>query len=181
MIPGRRSHDVRPMSPTVVPSERRPSASEELSRPSLQNLPLSNSDSGSGRGDSSGHFVGDAVSRRLGFLGVGDSRPPPTSAFLPPRSHSRVDSNGTRDAPSNMSSSTLVSASKQHVSPSKVCADLFHAIGPGFCGVVGGSQPLIHPSSSTIPTGTPTVRLINPQSSTLLHLINSTDAPALGF
>ena len=127
MIPGRRSHDARPMSPPVVSSERRPSASEELSRPSLQNLPLQSSDSGSGRGDSSGHFVGDAVSRRLGFLGVGDSRSPPSAAFLPPRSHSRVDSNSTRDAPSNMSSSTLVSASKQHVSPSKVCRSLLQS------------------------------------------------------
>lgn len=126
MIPGRRSHDVRPMSPPVVSSERRPSASEELSRPSLQNLPLPNSDSGSGRGDSSsGHFVGDAVSRRLGFLGVGDPKSSSTTSFLPPRSHSRVDSNSIRDAPSNMSSATLVSVSKQHASPSKVCVDRF--------------------------------------------------------
>ena len=127
MIPGRRSHDVRPMSPTVVASERRPSASVELSRPSFQNLSHQGSDGGNGRGDSSGHTVGDAVSRRLAFLGVGDPRSSSTTPFLPPRSHSRLDSNGTRDAPSNMSSSALVSASKQHASPSKVCVDRFYS------------------------------------------------------
>ncbi|KAF9653345.1 HbrB-domain-containing protein [Thelephora ganbajun] len=106
------------MSPTVIPPERRPSASEELSRPSLQSLSHPGSDGGNGRGDSSGHFVGDAVSRRLGFLGVGDPKSSSTT-FLPPRSHSRVDSNSNRDAPSNMSSSTLASVNKQHPSPSK--------------------------------------------------------------
>ena len=128
MIPGRRSHDVRPMSPSVVSSERRPSASEELSRPSLQNLPLPGSESGGGRGDSCpAHFVGDAVSRRLGFLGVGDPKSSSTTSFLPPRSHSRVDSNSVRDAPSNMSSATLVSVSKQHASPSKVRVDRLYS------------------------------------------------------
>jgi len=123
MSPGRRSHDTRPMSPSVVPSERRPSASEDLSRPSLQTISYPGSDGGGGRGDSPSHFVGDTVSRRLGFLGVGDPKSSSTASFLPPRSHSRLDSNGTRDAPSNMSSSTLVSVSKQHASPSKVCDD----------------------------------------------------------
>jgi hypothetical protein len=127
MISGRRSHDVRPMSPPVVPSERRPSASEEHSRPSLQNLSLPGPDGGGGRGDSPGHFVGDAVSRRLGFLGVGDPKSSSTTSFLQQKSHSRVESNSTRDVPTNMSSSTLVSVSKQHASPSKVCAHRFYA------------------------------------------------------
>ena len=39
-------HDVRPMTPTVVPSERRPSAGEEVSRPSVQNLTHPASESG---------------------------------------------------------------------------------------------------------------------------------------
>ena len=123
MIPGRRSHDVRPMTPTVVPSERRPSASEETSRPSIQNITHSTSEGGNGRGESVCHSVGDAVSRRLAFLGVGDPRSSSTTSFLPPRSHSRLDSNTNRDAPSNMSSTTLVSVTKQHVSPSKVRVD----------------------------------------------------------
>ena len=125
MIPGRRSHDVRPMTPTVVPSERRPSASEETSRPSLQNLAHSTSEGGNGRGEPSIHSVSDAVSRRLAFLGVGDPRSSSATPFLPPRSHSRVDSNSNRDPPSNMSSSTLVSVNKQHASPSKVRTDHF--------------------------------------------------------
>ena len=123
MIPGRRSHDVRPMTPTVVPSERRPSASEEVSRPSIQNLTHSASEGGNGRAESACHSVGDVVSRRLAFLGVGDPRSSSTTSFLPPRSHSRVDSNSNRDPPSNMSSSALVSATKQHASPSKVRID----------------------------------------------------------
>jgi hypothetical protein len=124
MIPGRRSHDVRPMTPTVVPSERRPSASEDASRPSLQNLIHSSSEGANGRAESACHSVGDAVSRKLAFLGVGDPRSSSTTSFLPPRSHSRLDSNSNRDVPSNMSSSTLVSVTKQHVSPSKVRVDL---------------------------------------------------------
>ena len=101
--------------------------SEIFSRPSLQNLPHSNSDGGNGRGESSGHSVGNAVSRRLAFLGVGDPRSSSTTSFLPPRSHSSVDSNSVRDVPSNMSSSTLVSISKQHVLPSKVCVGHFYS------------------------------------------------------
>ena len=131
MIPGRRSQDARPMTPTLIPSERRPSASEEVSRPpnhSNQNLTPSATDGANGRGESVSHSVGDAVSRRLAFLGVGDPRSSSTTSFLPPRSHSRVDSNSNRDPPSNMSSTTLVSATKQHASPSKVCIDHTPAI-----------------------------------------------------
>jgi hypothetical protein len=146
MIPGRRSHDVRPMTPTAVPSERRTSASEDASRPSIQNLTNLASEGGNGRTESAGHSVGDVVSRRLAFLGVGDPRSSSTASFLPPRSHSRVDSNGARDSPSNMSSSTLVSATKQHASPSKVRTDHIHnqcwSLWFGRC----GSTPLIHPS-----------------------------------
>ena len=131
MIPGRRSHDVRPMTPSAVPSERRPSASEEASRPSLQNLTHSTSEGGNGRGEPTSHSVGDAVSRRLGFLGVGDPRSSSTTSFLPPRSHSRLDSNANRDPPSNMSSSTLVSVTKQHASPSKVRLDPSFPSGSG--------------------------------------------------
>ena len=148
MIPGRRSHDVRPMSPSVVASERRPSASEELSRPSFQNLSHLGSEGGNGRSDSSVHTVGDAVSRRLAFLGVGDPRSSSTTPFLPPRSHSRLDSNGTRDSPPNMSSSTLVSVSKQHASPSKVCRSFLQLV-LAVVVSVGGSPPPIH-SSSTV-------------------------------
>ena len=156
MIPGRRSHDVRPMTPTFVSSERRPSASEETSRPSIQNLTHSSSETGNGRGESACHSVGDAVSRRLAFLGVGDPRSSSTTSFLPPRSHSRLDSNSNRDPPSNMSSATLVSVNKQHASPSKVrvdssLCDLFWSLSLSvfFLGA-GLPTPLIHPITNCV-------------------------------
>ena len=65
MIPGRRSHGVRPMTPAVVPPERRPSASEGVSRPSIQNPTHSAPEGENGRAESAFHSTGDAVSRRL--------------------------------------------------------------------------------------------------------------------
>lgn len=179
MIPGRRSHDTRPMSP-AAPSERRPSASEELSRPSIQTLTHPGSDGASGRGDSSSHFVGDAVSRRLGFLGVGDPKSSSTTSFLPPRSHSRVDSNSIRDVPSNMSSSTLVSVSKQHVSPSKVSIDPFlrSILVPRGA---GGRLSVTHSTIVDCPTLSDTlvVRPMMCLRPSLRDPINSTDIPWL--
>ena len=109
VAPDRRSHDDQPMAPTVVPPGRQPSASEEVSRPSLQNLIHSASEGGKGRAESVRHLVGDLVSGRLAFLGVGNPRSSSTTSFLPPRSHSGMGLNSNRDPPSNMNSSTLVS------------------------------------------------------------------------
>jgi hypothetical protein len=92
MISGRRSHDNRPISP--MPGADRPSSSDGGSRSLVSNS-------------------------RLGFLSVGEKSS--SSNLLPPRSHSRGDSNTTRDlSPSNMSSSSIAPKLAQHTSPSKV-------------------------------------------------------------
>ena len=180
-LASRRSHNDQPMAPAVIPSGRQQSTSEEVSRPSIQNLIHSASEGGSGRAESVRHPVGDLVSRRLAFLGVGNPGSSPTTSSSPLRSHSGTGSNSNRDTPSNMTSSTFASAAKQHASPSKARIDPIRYQGSLWYGVAQLHGFIYHQLCST--SDAPVVRLMMTCSGTytltLVTLANSTDGPWL--